>query len=135
MQNRSGIPVGRTRSATLTDGELRLMRVLWQQGSATVGVVVDALAGTRAPAYNTVLTMMRILEKKGYVRHRKEGRAFVFEAIIDEANARRSALRYMLDRFFNNSPGTLVLSLLEHEKVTDAELQQLREQIRQHEAH
>ena len=126
--------MGRTRSATLTDGELRLMRVLWQQGPATVGVVVDALPGRRAPAYNTVLTMMRILEKKGYVRHRKEGRAFVFEAIIDEANARRSALRYMLDRFFNNSPGTLVLSLLEHEKVTDAELQQLREQIRQHEA-
>lgn len=127
--------MGRTRSATLTDGELRLMRVIWQQGPSTVGVVVDALSGRRAPAYNTVLTMMRILEKKGYVRHRKEGRAFVFEALIDEANARRSALRYMLDRFFDNSPGTLVLSLLEHEDVTDAELQQLRDRIQQHEVH
>ena len=127
--------MGRTRSATLTDGELRLMRVLWQRGPSTVGVVVDALSGRRAPAYNTVLTMMRILENKGYVLHRKEGRAFVFEPIIDEANAQRSALRHMLDRFFDNSPGTLVLSLLEHEDVTDAELQQLRERIRQHEAH
>lgn len=127
--------MGRTRSATLTDGELRLMRVLWQQGPSTVGVVVDALAGRRAPAYNTVLTLMRILEKKGYVQHRKEGRAFVFEALLNEANAQRSALRHMLDRFFDNSPGTLVLSLLEHEVVTDAELQQLRERIRQHEAH
>lgn len=127
--------MGRTRSATLTDGELRLMKVLWQHGPSTVGVVVDELAGgRRAPAYNTVLTMMRILEKKGYVRHRKEGRAFVFEAVVDAAHARRSALRYMLDRFFDNSPGTLVLSLLEHEDVSDAELQQLREQIRLHEA-
>ena len=127
--------MGRTRSATLTDGELRLMRVLWQRGPSTVGAVVDALSGRRAPAYNTVLTMMRILEKKAYVLHRKEGRAFVFEALIDEANAQRSALRHMLDRFFDNSPGTLVLSLLQHEDVTDAELQQLRERIRQHEAH
>jgi len=125
--------LGRTRSATLTDGELRLMRVLWQQGPSTVGVVVDALSGRRAPAYNTVLTMMRILEKKGYVRHRKEGRAFVFEALIDEANARRSALRYMLDRFFDNSPGTLVLSLLEHEDVPDSELLHLRELVQRHE--
>jgi predicted transcriptional regulator len=125
--------VGRTRSATLTDGELRLMRVLWQRGPSTVGAVVDALSGRRAPAYNTVLTMMRILEKKGYVQHRKEGRAFVFDPVIDESNARQSALRYMLDRFFNNSPGTLVLSLLEHENVTDAELQQLRARIQQHE--
>ena len=111
------------------------MRVLWRRGPSTVGSVVDALPGRRAPAYNTVLTMMRILEKKGYVLHRKEGRAFVFEAVIDEANARRSALRYMLDRFFDNSPGTLVLSLLEHEDVTDAELQQLRARIQQHEVH
>ena len=126
--------MGRTRSATLTDGELRLMRVLWKQGPATVGVIVEHLAGRRAPAYNTVLTMMRILEKKGYVKHRKAGRAFVFEPLVDEARARRSALRYMLDRFFNNSPGTLVLSLLEHEDVADEELQQLRNLIHQYEA-
>ena len=125
--------MSRTRSATLTDGELKLMRVLWLHGPSTVGAVVDAIAGRRAPAYNTVLTMMRILEKKGYVRHQKEGRAFVFEPLVDESHARQSALRYMLDRFFNNSPGTLVQSLLDHEHVTDAELQQLRDRIEQHE--
>jgi predicted transcriptional regulator len=118
----------------LTDGELKLIRVLWKQGPATVGAIVESLTGRRAPAYNTVLTMMRILERKGYVKHRKEGRAFVFEALVDEARARHSALRYMLDRFFNNSPGTLVLSLLEHEEVPDEELQQLRILIHQYEA-
>jgi predicted transcriptional regulator len=124
--------VGRKPSATLTDGELRLMRVLWQSGPSTVGTVVDALAGVTAPAYNTVQTLMGILEKKGFVSHRKEGRAFVFHPLIDESHARRSALRHMLARLFNNSPGTLVLSLLEHEDVPDGEMKQLRELIRQH---
>lgn len=110
------------------------MKVLWQQGPSTIGSVVDTLAGgRRRPAYNTVLTLMRILEQKGYVRHQKEGRAFVFDAVIDQSNARRSAVRYMLDRFFDNSPGSLVVSLLEHENVGDDELKQLRELIQQHE--
>ncbi|MCX6552357.1 MAG: BlaI/MecI/CopY family transcriptional regulator [Acidobacteria bacterium] len=126
--------MSRKRSATLTDAELKLMRVLWQLGPSTVGAVVGALRGRRAPAYNTVLTVMRILETKGYVKHRKEGRAFVFEPLVDETHARKSVLRYMLDRFFDNSPGALVLSLLEHEAVPDAEMQQLREMIQQHEA-
>jgi predicted transcriptional regulator len=126
--------VSRKPSATLTDGELKLMRVLWQRGPSTVGAVVDTLGGETAPAYNTVQTLMRILERKGFVSHEKEGRAFVFHPLIDESHARRSALRHMLARFFDNSPGTLVLSLLEHEVVPHAELKQLRELIRQHEA-
>lgn len=110
------------------------MRVLWQQGPSTVAAIVEAVAGGTAPAYNTVQTMMRILENKGLVSHRKDGRAFVFRALIDESQARRSAVRHMLDRFFDNSPGTLVLSLLEDETVPDAEMKQLRELIHQHEA-
>ena len=59
----------------MTDGELRLMRVLWDKGEATVGEVVEALKARPKPAYNTVLTLLRIMEKKGYVSHRKDGRA------------------------------------------------------------
>jgi predicted transcriptional regulator len=126
--------MGRKRSATLTDGELRLMRVLWRRGASTVSDVVDGLGQHRSPAYNTVQTMMRILETKGYVRHRKEGRAFVFEPVIDESQARRSALRYVLDRFFDNSPQTLVLSLLEDRQVDNGELAELQAFVRRREA-
>jgi predicted transcriptional regulator len=126
--------VGRKPSPTLTDGELRLMRVLWRQGPSTVGDVVDALPGPSTPAYNTVQTMMRILERKGFVTHRKEGRAFVFRPVVDESGAQRSAIRHVLARFFDNSPGTLVLSLLESEDVPDDELRQVRELIERHEA-
>ncbi|MEW5981385.1 MAG: BlaI/MecI/CopY family transcriptional regulator [Acidobacteriota bacterium] len=121
--------MGRKRSATLTDGELRLMRVLWSRGASTVADVMDNLGARRSPAYNTVQTMMRILEAKGYVQHRKVGRAFVFEPLIDESQARRSALRYVLDRFFDNSPHTLVLSLLEDRQVDRKELAELQDLV------
>ncbi len=125
--------MARRPSATLTDGELRLMRVLWRLGPSTVSAIVDAVAGANPPAYNTVQTMMRILERKGFVSHRKDGRAFVFDALVDESRAQKNAIRHMLDRFFDNSPGSLVLSLLEHEDVPDAEVRQLRELIQRHE--
>jgi predicted transcriptional regulator len=118
----------------LTDGELRLMRVLWRRGPSTVGDVVHALPGPATPAYNTVQTMMRILERKGFVTHRKDGRAFVFNPVVDESRARKSAIRHVLDRFFDNSPGTLVLSLLQNEDVPDDELRQVRELIERHDA-
>jgi len=69
--------MSRRKSATLTDGELRLMNVLWDKARATVRDVVAALPSPRRPAYSTVLTMLRILEEKGYARHEKRGRAFV----------------------------------------------------------
>ena len=125
--------MARKPSSTLTDGELKLMRVLWRQGPSTVAAIVDAVAAADRPAYNTVQTMMRILERKGFVSHRKDGRAFVFHALVDESLARKSAIRHVLDRFFDNSPGSLVLSLLEHEDVPDAELRQLRELVQRHE--
>jgi predicted transcriptional regulator len=125
--------VARKPSPTLTDGELKLMRVLWRRGPSTVAAIVDAVADANPPAYNTVQTMMRILERKGFVSHRKDGRAFVFAALVDETRARKRAISHVLDRFFDNSPGSLVLSLLEHEDVPDAELRQLRELIQRHE--
>jgi len=124
--------VARKPSPTLTDGELKLMRVLWRQGPSTVAAVVEAVADANPPAYNTVQTMMRILERKGFVSHRKSGRAFVFQALVDESHAQKNAIRHVLDRFFDNSPGTMVLSLLEHEDVPDVELRQLRDLIQRH---
>ena len=113
----------------MTDGELRLMEVLWQRSQATVGEVVDALKTSPKPAYNTVLTLLRIMEKKGYVSHRKEGRAFVFVPRVDRADASRSALQTLVDRFFQGSPRLLMLNLLEEEQLSPEVLKQLRERI------
>jgi predicted transcriptional regulator len=119
--------MARRKSVALTDGELRLMRVLWDKGHATVGEVVGGLAGPRKPAYNTVLTLLRILEHKGHVTHDKAGRAFVYVPVINRSQARLSAVRLLLSRFFDDSPTALVLNLLEQDQINDDELRRLRE--------
>jgi predicted transcriptional regulator len=121
--------VPRPKSATLTDGELRLMRVLWETGESSVNDVVDALKTRPKPAYNSVLTLLRILEKKGYVTHRKDGRAFIFRPVIGRADASRSALKTLVNRFFEGSPRLLILNLLEDEQLPPEALKQLRERI------
>lgn len=118
--------MARKRSVALTDGELRLMRVLWDRGAATVGQVVEEVGGPRKPAYNTVLTLLRILERKGYVRHEKAGRAFVFSPVIDRNQARRRAVSQLLSRFFDGSPELLVLNLIEQEQIDQEELRRVR---------
>jgi predicted transcriptional regulator len=104
------------------------MDVLWQKGQATVSEIVEALPEERL-AYSSVLTMMRILEQKGYVTHEKEGRAFVYHPLLDRQQAQKSVIGYLLKRFFNNSPELLVVNLLEHEDVTPAEVKRLKKMI------
>ena len=119
----------RPKSLTMTDGELRLMRVLWDRGEATVGAVVDALNTRPKPAYNTVLTLLRIMEKKGYVTHRKAGRAFIFLPTVDRTDASRSALQTLINRFFDGSQRNLILNLLEDEQLSPDALKELKERI------
>ncbi|HKX29570.1 MAG TPA: BlaI/MecI/CopY family transcriptional regulator [Blastocatellia bacterium] len=120
--------MARRKSPTLTEVELELMEVLWEKGEATVSEIVEALPDERL-AYSSVLTMMRILEQKGYVAHEKEGRAFVYHPVIDRQQAQKSVLGYLLKRFFNNSPELLVVNLLEHEDVDPNEVKRLRQMI------
>ncbi len=117
------------KSITLTEAELRLMKLLWQRGESAVGDLVDAMPeGTLA--YNSVLTTIRILEQKGYVRHRQEGRAFIYRACVAEEDASRVEIRHVLQRFFGNSREKLLLSLIGDEEITPQELQRLRKAIR-----
>ena len=80
-------------------------------------------------AYNSVLTTIRILEQKGYVEHRQEGRAFVYSPTVEEHEASRSEVRHMLKRFFSDSRERLLLSLLRDEEITPEELQRLKQAI------
>jgi BlaI family transcriptional regulator, penicillinase repressor len=102
------------------------MGVLWQQNTAAVSDVVAALKETRAVTYSTVQTILRILEKKGYVSHDKVARAFVYRPVIDKRQARRRALRHLVSRLFEGSPSLLVLNVLEDEGIDPAERERLR---------
>jgi predicted transcriptional regulator len=104
------------------------MDVLWDKGEATVSEIADALPRDPGLAYNTVLTTMRILEEKGFLRHTKskEGRAFVYRPVVGRDEASRTAVRYLVSRFFRNSPELLVLNLLEDEELSHKELRRIR---------
>lgn len=117
------------RSITLTEAELRLMRVLWTRGESAVADVVAAIADATPLAYTSVLTTIRVLEKKGYLTHRQEGRAFLYSPAIAQHEASRSEVRHVLQRFFGNSRESLLLSLLGDDEITPAELQRLRQAI------
>jgi predicted transcriptional regulator len=117
------------RSITLTEAELRLMKLLWSRGESAVSDLVQALAGERPLAYTSVLTTVRVLEKKGYVQHRQEGRAFLYSPCVAEHEASRSEVRHVLRRFFGDSHERLLLSLLGDEAIDPDELQRLKDAI------
>jgi predicted transcriptional regulator len=118
------------KSNTLTEAELRLMKILWRRGESAVTDLVAAMPEGETLAYNSVLTTVRILEQKGYVEHRQEGRAFVYSPCVAEQEASRSEVRHLMSRFFGNSREQLLLSLLGDEEISPIELERLREAIR-----
>jgi BlaI family penicillinase repressor len=119
----------RKTSAALTDGEARVMAVLWRLKTAKVADVVTSLKAQYALTYSTVQTTLRILEQKGYVAHEKVARAFVFKPIVDERQARRRALKHLIGRLFNGSPSLLVSNVLDDDDIDPAELARLKKMI------
>ena len=117
------------KSITLTEAELRLMKILWQRGESGVSDLVAAMPDGETLAYNSVLTTVRILEQKGYVDHRQEGRAFVYRPCVAEHEASRSEVKHVLSRFFGNSRERLLLSLLGDHEIGPDELKRLKDAI------
>jgi predicted transcriptional regulator len=103
------------------------MEVLWENGPCTVQQVLEALPDKPALAYNSVLTTIRILEKKGYVQHVKDGRAHVYAPLLGRKEATRFEIRHLVSRFFENSDDMLVLNILEDRGIDEEELKRLRE--------
>ncbi len=105
------------------------MKILWRRGESGVADLQAAMPETAPLAYNSVLTTIRILEQKGYVTHRQEGRAFLYSPCVAEREASRSEIRHMLGRFFGDSRERLLLSLLAEEDLSAEELVRIRAAI------
>jgi predicted transcriptional regulator len=106
------------------------MDVLWQRGSGTVQEVLEHLSLRPTLAYNSVLTTMRVLEKKGYVTHNvTDRRAHVYVPLIAQTEARKSEIRHLVGRFFKNSHEQLVLNILEERGIESEELNRLRRML------
>jgi len=103
------------------------MNVLWEKGPATVHQLLESLPHKPSLAYNSVLTTIRILEKKGYVKHIKDGRAHIYMPLVGQKEATRFEVRNLLNRFFKNSHELLVLNILEDKNIDGEELKRLSE--------
>jgi predicted transcriptional regulator len=108
-----------------TERELDIMAVLWAHGPATAAEVRERLADDLA--YNTVLTMLRILEEKGYVGHTEVGRTFRFHPRVDREAAGKSAIRRLVDTVFGGSDELLLMHLVRDQKLGRKKLQKLRQ--------
>jgi predicted transcriptional regulator len=111
-------------SIALTDREADLMQVLWDHGPSLVAEVREHLADPLA--YTTVLTVLRILESKGYVGHTEEGRVHRYFATVEKQTARKSALRHLTDKLFEGSSELLMTQLVSDHKLSDEQVQRLR---------
>lgn len=114
----------------LTRAESEVMATLWQHEKLTVHALVEAM--DRPVAYTTALTLLRILEQKGYVKHEPDpqgGRAYVYLPAVAASKARRNHVKDLIDRLFDGHAEELVTGLLEDERLSRAQLERLQEQI------
>jgi predicted transcriptional regulator len=114
-------------SKTFTDKEVEIMRVLWEAGEATVKQVQERLPGP--PHYNNVLTIIRVLERKGHVAHREEGRAFIYRPKARPEKAHKRIVKQLLKDVFGGSAASLVLSLVETGDLTREDLDAIRQRL------
>src|SRR5947209_4579666 len=113
----------------LGDLQLRIMQELWQHGEATVALVHSAVAGERDLAYTTVATMLRKMEARGLVKHRSEGRTFIYRPCVREEAVSRGMADHLLDRLFEGSLAEMVHHLLDSREVSREELSKLEKLI------
>jgi BlaI family transcriptional regulator, penicillinase repressor len=111
--------------------ELQIMNVVWEKGKATVHDVKEALGEGRKPAYSTILTMMRKIEAKGYLEHDVENRTFIYRPTISQKAVRHSVLGDILERLFEGSPFLLMNSLVEQKGISEEELMQIQQVIKE----
>ena len=121
--------MARTVSKHPTELELLILKVLWQLGAASVRQVRDTLAPIRDLAYTSVMTMLTIMARKGYVSRKKNGRSYVYQAKYHEHKASSNMLRDVIDRLFGGSTTAVMQHLLETSELDDAELKQIRQLI------
>jgi predicted transcriptional regulator len=114
-------------SKTFTDKELEIMRVIWERGEATAKEIQEALHGERH--YNSVLTIIRVLERKGHLTHRAEGKAHIYRAKAKPEKAQGRVLSHLIEQLFGGSAAAMVLHLVETGDLTEEDLREVREQM------
>ena len=121
----------RPKSATLTEQELEIMKIVWQRERATVRDVYEDLLERRKIAYTTVMTMMKILAQKKYLRKTQEDRAYVYQPTKPKNQVIKGMVREFVNRVFNGSAEPLLVHLMEDRKLSGKDLEEISRMIRE----
>ncbi len=125
--------MARQTSSILTNAENRIMEILWQRGEASVQGVMDSLSSETDPAstlaYTTIQTFLGILKDKGFVDHRKQGRAFIYRPLVSRVDARTQALKHLIGSVFGGSTSALAQHLLKDSDIDSQEMASLEQAI------
>ncbi|HKW57950.1 MAG TPA: BlaI/MecI/CopY family transcriptional regulator [Candidatus Acidoferrum sp.] len=125
----------RPKQATLTPLELEIMKLVWQRRTASVRHVYEALLQRRKVAYTTVMTMMKILETKGYLKKRRQDRAFLYRPAHPKNQIIGRMIREFIDRVFNGAAEPLLVHLVKSRRVREKDLQKILRMVEQAEEH
>ena len=123
----------RPKSNTLTPQELEIMKLVWQRGAATVRDVYEVLLERRKIAYTTVMTMMKILENKGYLKKRRQDRAFIYRPAHPKNQVIGGMIREFIDRVFNGSAEPLLVHLVKSRHLSEKDLQKIARMVQESE--
>lgn len=120
----------RPRQPGLTENELEVMQILWKQSPLTVSDLLTHLKRKPVPAYTSLLTLMQTMEKKGYIKHKKIGKAYSYDPIIRKDKFIISEVKRLAKHFFGGTPGSLVLNLVENEHLNSTEIETLKKLLK-----
>jgi predicted transcriptional regulator len=122
--------VPRPRQPGLTENELEIMQILWMKAPLKISDMLDLLKRSPKPAYTSLLTLVQTMEKKGYIKHQKEGKAFVYLPILQQKKFLVSEVKRIAKRLLGGSPGKLVLNLVENEQLSETEIKALKQLLK-----
>jgi len=120
----------RPRQPGLTENELEVMKILWKQAPLTVSDLLNCIQRKPLPAYTSLLTLVQAMEKKGYIKHQKNGKAFAYLPVLKQEKFLISEVKRIAKRLFGGSPGALVLNLVENEQLNEEEIHALKKLLK-----
>ncbi len=110
----------------LTKAEERIMQVLWKLNVAFVKDIIDELEDDPKPPYNTISSIVRLLEKKGYVNYKAYGKTYEYFPAISKEDYARTTFKKMFSGYFDNSPSSLLSFMVKEEKLSEADIEELK---------
>jgi BlaI family transcriptional regulator, penicillinase repressor len=121
--------MARPQTDGLTDYELEIMQVIWRQPGLKVAEILEALSKDPKPAYTSLLTIVKNMEKKGYVEHEEEGRSHRFFAKLKQNEYKTSELKKFVDRFFGGSPMALAMNIVKDEDLDSQQIAEIKDAL------